>query len=418
MEKEVYAVIDLKSFYASCECAARGLDIFSTPLVVADKSRSQNSIVMSSTPFLKERYGIPNVCRIGDLPDVPNMIFATPRMSFYLEMSAKVVSLFLNYVAEEDLHVYSVDECFLRLTPYLKLNGCDADTLAGRIQNEIKKSLGLTATCGMGPNMFLAKACLDNEGKKRPPYRAYWGEKEVKTKLWKISPITKIWGINRGISGHLHRLGIRSLEALAKSDPLLLKKEFGVMGYQLLHLANGIDETDITVKYIPKETSLTQGQTLMRDYGATEGELILKENVDELCVRLRQSNQVSSCVSLFVGFASSECVGGFHRQCSLDVPTDDNDELYACLLSLYRRYVGNRKIRNLSIAFAKLRPYDSPSQLSFLQDAKEQEEKRNLRLAMDYIADTYGKNAVLRASSLTGASTIRERHGYIGGHRA
>ncbi|MBQ7250531.1 MAG: hypothetical protein IJS37_04215 [Bacilli bacterium] len=418
MGKEVYAVIDLKSFYASCECAARGLDIFSTPLVVADKSRSQNSIVMSATPFLKARYGVPNVCRIGDLPDVPNMIFATPRMSYYVEMSAKVVSLFLNYVAEEDLHVYSIDESFLRLTPYLKLNNCDAETLVGRIQKDIMDQFGLTATCGMGPNMFLAKACLDNEGKKRPPYRAYWGEKDIKTKLWAISPITKVWGINRGISGHLHRLGIRSLEALAKADVKLLNKEFGIMGYQLHNLANGIDETDITVKYVPKDTSLTQGQVLMRDYSALEGELILKETVDELCVRLRKANQMTSCVSIYVGYASTEQEGGFHHQCALNVPTDDNDELYACLLVLYRHYVGNRKIRNLSIAFSKLRSYDSPSQLSFLNDQKELEEKRSLRLALDFIAGMYGKNAVLRASSLTDASTIKERHGYIGGHRA
>ena len=418
MENEVYAVIDLKSFYASCECAARGLDLFSTPLVVADKSRSRNSIVMSATPYLKKEYGVPNVCRIGDLPDVPNLIFATPRMSYYVEMSAKVVSLFLNYVSEEDLHVYSVDESFLRLTPYLKLNNCDADTLVSRIQKDIKESLGLTATCGMGPNMFLAKTCLDNEGKKRPPYRAYWGMKDVKDKLWSISPLTHVWGIGRGISNHLHRIGIRSMEALAKTNPLLLQKEFGVMGLQLRNLANGIDDTDITVKYVPKETSLTQGQVLMRDYGPQEAELVLKETVDDLCVRLRKSNQICGCVSIYVGYSSLDHGGGFHHQCALDVPSDDNDELFACLLSLYRRYVGNRKIRNISIAFTKLRDYDGPAQIGLFSDADALLEKRNLRLALDYIADVYGKNAVLRASSLTGASTVRERHGFIGGHRA
>ena len=127
--EEVYAVIDLKSFYASCECAARGLDIFSTPLVVADKTRSANSIVMSTTPFLKANYGIPNVCRIGDLPKVPGMIFAKPRMAYYLEMSAKVVSIFLDFLDEEDVHVYSVDESFLYLTPYLSLYQMPAEEL-------------------------------------------------------------------------------------------------------------------------------------------------------------------------------------------------------------------------------------------------------------------------------------------------
>ena len=120
--EEIYCVIDLKSFYASCECAARGLDIFSCPLVVADPDRTSSTIVMSATPYLKEKYGVPNVCRVRDLPKIPGLILAKPRMAYYIEMSAKVVSIFLDFVDEEDLHVYSIDESFLRLTPYLKKN--------------------------------------------------------------------------------------------------------------------------------------------------------------------------------------------------------------------------------------------------------------------------------------------------------
>jgi DNA polymerase V len=161
------AVIDLKSFYASCECSVRHLDIFTTPLVCCDPYRSSSSIVMSATPYLKKKYGIPNVCRRRDLPIVPGMIYAVPRMSFYLKMSAKVVSIFLDYVAEEDLHVYSVDESFLNLGPYLNLYHCTAEELVARIQKTIWEKLGLIATAGIGPNMFLAKIALDNEGKKK-----------------------------------------------------------------------------------------------------------------------------------------------------------------------------------------------------------------------------------------------------------
>jgi len=418
VENEVYAVIDLKSFYASCECAARGLDIFSTPLVVADKSRSPNSIVMSATPYLKEHYGIPNVCRINDLPQLKNMIYATPRMAYYVEMSAKIVSLFLDYVAEEDLHVYSIDESFLRLTPYLKMQGCDAETMVDRIQKDIAKRFGLTATAGMGPNMFLAKACLDNEGKKRPPYRAYWGKDDVPAKLWKIHPITKVWGIAGGIGGRLKRMGIRSMEGLAKSDPEALEDEFGVIGLELYNLSHGIDRTDITKKYVPKETSFSQGQVLMKDYRPYEALLVVKEVIDELCIRLRGANMVTSCVSLFLGYSSTSGGGGLHHQCALDVPSDDNDTLFDAVKRIFARYVESKMIRNVVVSFSKLRPYEGERQVSFLDDNAAIEERRNLRLAMDHIAARYGRNAVLRASSLLDHSTVIDRHGLIGGHRA
>lgn len=418
MGNEVYAVIDLKSFYASCECAARGLDIFTTPLVVADKSRSVNSIVMSATPFLKKKYRIPNVCRINDLPDVPGMIFAKPRMSYYVEMSANVVSTFLDFVADEDLHVYSIDESFLRITPYLKLNQCTADEFVAKIQNEIKRRFGLTATAGMGPNMFLAKTCLDNEGKKRPPYRAYWGEKDVPTKLWKISPITDVWGISSGISKRLSRMGIRSLEGLARCSRDLLLREFGVIGLDLHDMANGIDRTDITNKYVPKETSLSQGQVLMKDYSPEDARLVLKEVVDELCVRLREADLQTGLVALFIGYSSSSGGGGFHHQCALNVRSDDNDILFEAVSRLYDQFVEPKAIRNVSISFGKLKPYSPLHQQSLLHDDDALIERRRLRQAMDQIAAVYGRNAILRASALLPNSTAITRHGLIGGHAA
>jgi len=156
--EQLIAVIDLKSFYASCECACRHLDIFKTPLVCCDPYRSSSSVVMSATPYLKKKYGIPNVCRRRDLPYVPGMIYAVPRMSYYLQMSAKVVSIFLDYVAEEDLHVYSVDESFLNLAPYLNLYHCSAEELVARIQKSIKDKLGprtFSDSQESAPNMFL-----------------------------------------------------------------------------------------------------------------------------------------------------------------------------------------------------------------------------------------------------------------------
>lgn len=414
--KPIYAVIDLKSFYASCECAARGLDIFTAPLVVADKSRSANSIVMSVSPILKKRYKIPNVCRIRDLPNVPNLIYATPRMAYYITMSARVVSIFLDFVSEEDLHVYSIDESFLYLTPYLSLYGCTAEELCAQIQKKIKEKLGLVATCGLGPNMFLAKVCLDNEGKKNPPYIGRWTYEDVKTKLWAISPITKIWGISTGISTRLDRIGIRSVEALAKADPAVLHKEFGIIGDQLHALSNGIDETNIHETYTPKEKNLSIGQTLMKDYTLSGAKLLLREMCDDLCLRLRLEGKKAGSVSVSL-FYGLEIGGGFAKQATLDIATDDNDSLCNVVYYLADCSCCNVTIRGLGICFSKLEDYHS-IQGSIFDSPEEEAEKRSLNLTIDDIQLSYGRNTVLRATSLLPDSTIRERHGQIGGHKA
>ena len=416
--EEVYCVIDLKSFYASCECADRGLDIFTTPLVVADPERTENTIVMSATPYLKQRYGVPNVCRVRELPKIDGLIIAQPRMAYYIEMSAKVVSIFLDYVDEEDLHVYSIDESFLRLTPYLKMNGCTPEQLVGKIQRRIKKELGLTATAGIGYNMFMAKICLDNEGKKRPPYCARWYKEDVAKKLWKIQPITKIWGISHGLEQRLAKLGIRTLEGLAKASPKTLQNELGVIGLQLKELANGIDNAKINEKYIPKETSLSQGQTLIRDYDLKGAKLVLRELVDDLCFRLRYQNSKAGLVSVAFIYSKASNIVGFSRQCALNIPTDDNLTLYRACLGLVNKYAQEGPIRGLYVSLGKLSPYNDQQQLSLFEAEQDISRRRNLYLAMDKVTAMYGRNAVLRASSLTADSTTIERHTMIGGHKA
>ncbi len=414
MKEDSYAVIDLKSFYASCECAIRGLDIFSTPLVVADPTRSINTIVMSTTPYLKEKYGVPNVCRVKSLPKLDNMIFAQPRMAYYIEISAKVVSIFLDFVSEEDIHVYSIDESFLHLSPYLSLYKTTSEGLCKLIQKRIKDELGLLATCGIGPNMFLAKACLDNEAKKVSPYIAKWTFDDVKNKLWKITPITSIWGISNGIGSRLFKMGIRNLEGLAKVDIALLEKEFGIIGHQLHDMANGIDRTDIREKYVPKETSISIGQTLMHDYDYKGTKLVLREMCDDLCFRLRSSFYQTGLVGVSVGYSNST---GFSRQKSLDVYSDDNDTLYKVIIDILDEFYNGAPIRNLHISFGKLASF-SFSQATLFENAEEMEEKKSLHVSMDKIIRTYGKNSLLRASSGLKDSTIKNRHNQIGGHKA
>lgn len=410
MEK-VIGIIDLKSFYASCECAVRHLDIFKTALVCCDPYRSSSSVVMSVTPYLKNKYGISNVCRKRDLPEVPGMIYAVPRMSYYLQMSSRVIGIFLKYVSYEDLHIYSVDESFLNLGPYINLYG-SAERMIKLIQKEIKERLGLIATAGIGPNMFLAKIALDNEGKKKEPYLARWTYEDVERKLWKIKPIDKIWSIAGGTKNHLARIGINSLEALAKADSKLLTKEFGVMGIQLKNLANGIDESDIREKVIPLHPSLSNGQTLKKPLSPNECELLLREMVDDLCARLRKEGYVTKKVGVF----ASQTHGTYSKEISLPNETESPKELFEYAKYAFFSNPSNEKVYGLGISFGKL-SLNRNIQMSLFSNQDEISKEKKLNVALDEIRNTYGRNSVFRCSALLANSTILQRHTQIGGHR-
>lgn len=410
MEK-VIGIIDLKSFYASCECAVRHLDIFKTPLVCCDPYRSESSIVMSVTPYLKERYGVSNVCRKRDLPTIPGMIYAVPRMSYYLQVSSYVVNIFLKYVSYEDLHVYSVDESFLNLGPYIQMYG-SPERMIQLIQQEIFNRLGLIATAGIGPNMFLAKIALDNEGKKKKPFLAHWTYEDVPTKLWKIKPIDKIWSIAEGTKNHLARIGINSLEGLAKANSKLLEREFGVMGLQLKNLANGRDDSDIREKVVPLNPSLSNGQTLRKPLSPNECVLLLREMTDELAIRLRKENYLAGKIGVWANMEN----GSYSKEMTIPYPTDSTKELFQGIQHAFFEKIPYEKIYGLSISFGKLSKKQQV-QLSLFEDVFQKEKEERFDDVMDKIRETYGRNAIFRCSALLENSTIRQRHMQIGGHR-
>ena len=410
MEK-VIGIIDLKSFYASCECAVRHLDIFKTPLVCCDPYRSESSIVMSVTPYLKERYGVSNDRRKRDLPTIPGMIYAVPRMSYYLQVSSYVVNIFLKYVSYEDLHVYSVDESFLNLGPYIKMYG-SPERMIQLIQQEIFNRLGLIATAGIGPNMFLAKIALDNEGKKKKPFLAHWTYEDVPTKLWKIKPIDKIWSIAEGTKNHLARIGINSLEGLAKANSKLLEREFGVMGLQLKNLANGRDDSDIREKVIPLNPSLSNGQTLRKPLSPNECVLLLREMTDELAIRLRKENYLAGKIGVWANMEN----GSYSKEMTIPYPTDSTKELFQGIQHAFFEKIPYEKIYGLSISFGKLSKKQQV-QLSLFEDVFQKEKEERFDDVMDKIRETYGRNAIFRCSALLENSTIRQRHMQIGGHR-
>ena len=408
------AVIDLKAFYSFVECVDRGLDAWKVPLVVADKDRGKNTIVLSVSPYLKSR-GVPSRLRIRDLPRGYDYIYATPRMERYIEKSSEVVGIMGEFVSFEDIFVYSIDEAFLDLTTYVNYYGKTDIEITLMIINAIKEKTGLQATGGVGENFFLAKVALDVYAKKAKNGVAVMRKSDVPKKLWPITPLSKIWGIGQRTEVKLNALGINTVGELAHCNLSFLQSQFGVMGEQLYNHANGNDEADMHEEYKPKSTSYSIGQVLFKDYNKKNILTIIREMNDDLSSKLRNENKMTQLVSLYIGYSKDE-MGGFSRQMSLLSPTNENENLYKALLELFHKHIENKPIRRVGISFGKLTAA-SHQQLDLFEDPSKQIAKHELQMTVDKIQAKYGKNILLRASALTQDSTAIERHNQIGGHR-
>ena len=413
MEKRTIAVIDLKAFYSYVECLDRGLDPWTTPLVVADKERGTNTIVLSVSPFLK-KHGIPSRCRIKELPKKFKYIYAIPRMERYLEKSAEVINVLYHFVSEEDVHVYSIDEAFSDLTTYLNYYKKTPLQMVTTIINQIKEDTGLQATAGIGENFFLAKVALDIYAKKEKNGIATIKSTEIKEKLWPITPLSKVWSIGSRTEAKLNAMNIFAVKDIATSDVDYLKAKFGIMGEQLWRHANVIDEADIHEKYEPKEKSLSLAQVLFRDYKKDEAMTIIREMVDELASRMRNQEKMTHVVAIYIGYSKN--LGGFARRSTLLSATDDTQTLVDAIIELYKHNIKDLPIRNIGISFGDLCPA-THQQLNVFEDEEKQLARHNLQKALDVLHQKYGKNSVLRASALLEESTVKERNEFIGGHR-
>ena len=411
---KVIAAIDLKAFYSFVECVDRGLDAWKVPLVVADKERGKNTIVLSVSPYLKAR-GVPSRLRIKELPKGYDYIYAVPRMERYIEKSAEVVRIMMEFVAKDDIHVYSIDEAFIDLTSYINYYNKEPVEIVKDIINQIKKETQLQATAGIGDNFFLAKVALDIYAKHAKDGISTMHVSDVKTKLWPITDLTSIWGIGPRTAVKLQKIGINSMGELANSNKDFIHEIFGVMGDQLINHANGIDESDIHEKYVPESTSLSLGQVLFKDFDKEGAITIIREMCDDLSYRLRSEGKQTELVSLYIGY-SKETMGGFSRQMSLLQRTDDTEELFNALMEIYHKHVQNYPIRRIGINFGKLSD-EKYMQMDMFDQKNRKIKNQNLSKAMDKLRDKYGGNILLRASALTENSTAIERHNQIGGHR-
>lgn len=410
-----FLCIDLKSFFASAECLDRGLNPFTTPLVVANPTQGNGAITLAVTPYLKT-LGVKSRGRLYEIPKSIKYMIAKPRMSLYLAKSREVVEVYLKYVSLEDLHIYSIDECFLDVTNYLKMYGKSDYELALDILEDVQKSTGLTATCGIGPNMLLAKLSMDIEAKHNKDFIAKWTYDDIPTKLWPIHPLSKVWGIGPRMEVNLNRLGIYSVYDLAHYDRHKLKEKFGVIGTELWNHANGIDLSLIGDMKKTRDKSYSHSQVLFKDYNGNNIKIIIREMVEVVAMRLHKNHVTSSLIGLGIGY-SKDVGGGFYHQIKLDQATDVENVILANALMIFDKYYEGLPIRKVTVSCGRLQE-KSGVQLNIFDNIEKIKEQEQIDEAILEIKDKYGKNALLKASSLLNDSTIHERNKKIGGHSA
>lgn len=408
-----YLVIDLKSFYASVECVERKLDPFKVDLVVADIKRNKGAICLAISPSMKEK-GIKNRCRIYEIPKNVKPIIAKPRMKKYIEYSALIYGVYLDYVAKEDIHVYSIDEAFLDVTSYLKMYNMDVITLAKTIISDIKKRTGITATCGIGTNMYLAKIALDILAKHNKDYIGYLDEKLYKELLWDHTPLTDFWQIGRGIQNRLYKHHIKTMREIANCNPKILYKEFGIEAEYLIDHANGIEP--MTIKeiksYKPKSTSISNSQILFRNYNEKEARIIITEMIDNLVLELVKRNLYVNNVSIYISLSNSD-----HITFSVNVNSSNSyNTILNKVLNEYDYLVESNIIRKIGISFNDLnnKKYEQLDLFNNIDNSND----LSLEKTMYNIKSKYGKNSILRCISLDENATMMIRNNYIGGHNA
>ncbi len=522
--ERTYIAIDLKSFYASCELMDRGLDALTTNLVVADPTRTEKTICLAVSPSLKS-YGISgrarlfeviqkvkevnaarfaNAQKLGLLHKDPetgkydfsgesaddialkadpslklDYIIAPPRMKRYEEVSTRIFSIYLKYVSEEDVHVYSIDECFIDVTSYLNTYSCTAHELAIKMIREVLKETGITATAGIGTNMYLAKIAMDVVAKhvkadKDGVRIAELNENTYRQLLWCHKPLTDFWRVGAGITKRLAKYGIYTMGDIAQvsvENEDLLYKEFGVNAELLIDHAWGWEPTDIaTIKqYQPQTNSLSSGQVLMEPYTADKARLIVKEMTELLVLDLVRKDLVTKKVELTIGYDltsieyshkgrgisdSTFKIHGTdkiykgkvtldhfgrplpyhaHGTGNIDNWTSSTKSIMETMVELYDRIIDSELlVRRITVVACELIPTkdipeEAPYQMDLFTDyealekekadqkAAEEKEKK-LQQATLSIIDKYGKNALLKGMNLEEGAMTMKRNKQVGGH--
>lgn len=502
MEKRVYLSIDLKSFYASVECMERGLDPMTTHLVVADQRRTEKTICLAVSPSLKA-HGIPGRPRLfevvqrvkeinarrqqlapghtlvgasyldGEVRTHPELaldyLVAPPQMAHYIDFSTRIYQVYLKYVAPEDMHVYSIDEVFMDVTHYLDTYRMTARELAKTILLDVLNTTGITATAGIGTNLYLAKVAMDIEAKHISPDEdgvriACLDEMSYRRNLWAHRPLTDFWRVGRGYAKKLERQGLYTMGDIARCslgksadyyNQELLYKLFGVNAQLLIDHAWGWEPCtmDDIKSYRPSSNSVGSGQVLQYPYEAEKARLVVREMADLLVLDLVDHRLVTDQITLTVGYDRENLsdprrkqayhgavtTDGYgraipkhaHGTAHLDGFTSSTVEIVEAMTQLFDRIVDpTLLVRRLNITANHVCPEQSvtiqaPQQLSLFYDDRAQQQQEALRRrerqkqqAILGLKKKYGKNAVLKGMNLQEGATARERNNQIGGHKA
>jgi DNA polymerase V len=413
LPKRKILCIDMKSFYASCAAVLLGLDPLTCYLAVVGDTERQGSIVLAASPRMKKEFGIKTGARLFEVPNDPRITIVNPKMGTYIRMSTEITKLFHRYVPKEAIHTYSVDESFIEVDGVEHIWG-DAQTIADKIRDDMEREFELPSAIGIGPNMLLSKICLDIDAKKTGV--AEWTYEDVKEKLWKIEPLSEMWGIGSRVQKTLNRMGIFNVGQLANYPLELLEKKFGVMGNQLYYHAWGVDLSEIGAPIMQGQISFGKSQILLRDYpDPEEVKHVILEISEEVARRARQHKKVGRTISLGIGYSRDEFGGGFYRSKTIDQPTNITMDIYETCLQLFEKFYANKTVRQISITLSNIED-DCEMQLDLFRQNRSKQ--RTLGYVMDSIRHKYGSDAILRAVSYTPAGTAKHRAKLVGGHKA
>lgn len=488
--QRTYLTIDLKSYYASAECAARHLDPLTTNLVVADASRTEKTICLAVSPSLKS-YGIPGRARLfevvqrvkevnnGRLRDairnktavykdgVPSLaaasydattlaadpslevsyLVAPPRMAYYEKISRQIYGIYLKYIAPEDIVVYSIDEVFIDATAYLTHYKMSAHDLAMTMIREVLYTTGITATAGIGTNLYLAKLAMDITAKHAAPDKdgvriAELDEESFRYLLWDHKPLTDFWQTGPGTVRRLEKHGIHTMGELARASihfPEILYKEFGIDAEILIDHAWGLEPCGMKEinAYRPETNSLSEGQVLSCPYPYDKARIIVQEMTDSLVFQLTDKGLVTDSLTLDIGYDRENCDKGIyhgpvhidhygravpkgaHGSTRLDDPTNLSSQLMAATTELFDRIANrNLTVRRITIAANRVVKDQGILQVDLFTDTSKLEREKSLQATMLGIKKKFGKNAVLKGTNYLEGATMRERNGQIGGHKA
>lgn len=417
-KQRTYFCIDMKTFYASVECAERGLNPFETNLAVVDETRGKNALCLAITPKMKAQ-GIRNRCRMSEIPRSINFIRALPRMQLYIDYAADIYEIYLQYFDPQDIHVYSIDESFIDVTDYLGLYHTDAMTFAKKLMNEIAAKKQIPSTAGIGTNLYLAKIALDITTKHSKDHIGYLDEETYIKTLWKHRPITDFWQVAGGTERRLAKYAIYDMEGIAKAPTELLYKTFGVNAELLIDHAWGREPCLIKdiKNYHSKSKSVSFSQVLPRDYSYEEAKLVMSEMVLHGCHEMMRRHVITNKVGIYVGYTygGRESTGGTKR---MQITTNLQSKIAPYVMELFEKTTDKRTpIRRLGIDFADVCDEGCEGYDLFTNFDEVEREKSRERVVLE-LADKYGKNAILRGMNYMKGATQRERNTFIGGHRA